>query len=101
MRRLFFPLVLIALGILGLTEKDAINSESDAIYPENPAERSALDRCAQEESAFDRLSAAGRAECYQKYLQLPAAAPITVGIPGAPAHVTPHPGPVRNNSNQR
>lgn len=101
MRRFFFPLVLIALGVLGFTEQDAINSEWDAIYPEDPVERNALDRCAREESAFNRLSAVGRAECYQKYLQLPVAAPITVGIPGSPTHVTPHPGPVRNNSNQR
>lgn len=101
MRRFFFPLVLIALGVVGLTERDAINGQWDAMYPQDPAERSALDRCAREESSFNRLSAAGRAECYQKYLQLPNAAPITVGVPGAPAHVVPHPGAVRNNSNQR
>jgi len=101
MARFLFPLILIALGVLGLTERDAINNQWDAMYPEDAAEQDALTRCAQEDSVFNRFSAAARAACYQKYLMLPAAAPLTVGIPGGQMHVVPHPGPVRNNSNQR
>lgn len=101
MARFLFPLLLIALGVIGLAERDAINAQWDAMYPEDAAEQDALTRCAQENSVFDRFSASARAVCYQKYLQLPTAAPLTVGIPGAPIHVVPHPAPVRNNSNQR
>lgn len=101
MARFLFPLLLIALGILGLSESAAINSQWDAMYPSDPAEQDALTRCAQQDGVFNRFSPSARAACYQKYLQLPAAAPLTVGIPGAPAHAVPHPGPVRNNSNQR
>lgn len=101
MARFLFPLLLIALGVLGLTERDAINNQWDAMYPRDAAEQNALAHCTQENSVFDRFSAAARAECYQKYLTLPTAAPLTVGIPGPPTHVVPHPGPVRNNSNQR
>jgi hypothetical protein len=100
MARFLFPLLLIALGILGLTESEAINAQWDAMYPDDDAEQDALSRCAQENSVFNRFSAAARAECYQKYLQLPVAAPLTVGVPGPPIHVVPHPAPVRNNSNQ-
>lgn len=99
MARFLFPLLLIALGVLGLAERDEINNQWAAMYPRDPAEQAALARCTQEDSVFNRFSAAGRATCYQKYLQLPAAAPLAVGIPGA--RVVPHPGPVYNNSNQR
>jgi hypothetical protein len=98
--RFLFPLVLIALGVLGLAESDAINAQWDGMYPRDAAQQDALTRCAQEDGVFNRFSAAARAECYQKYLQLPTAAPLTVGIPSAPTHAVPHPGPVRNNSNQ-
>lgn len=101
MARFLFPLLLIALGVLGLTERDEIGAQWGAMYPDDAAEQDALTRCAQEDSVFDRFSAATRAACYQKYLQLPTAAPLTVGVPGAPTHAVPHPGPVRNNSNQR
>jgi hypothetical protein len=97
--RFLFPLLLIGLGALGLAERDEINNQWAAMYPQDPAEQAALAHCAQEDSVFNRFSAASRATCYQKYLQLPAAAPLTVGIPGP--HVVPHAGPVYNNSNQR
>ncbi|HWD58510.1 MAG TPA: hypothetical protein VG308_09545 [Stellaceae bacterium] len=103
--RFFFPLLLIALGAFGLVQHDAITNQWDAMYPQDAAEQDALTRCAQEDGMFNRFSAAGRASCYQKYLQvqLPAAAPaIAVGIPGQPAgRVVPRPPPVRNNGNQR
>ena len=72
------------------------------MYPEDAARQAALTRCATDDGMFNRFSAAGRAACYQKYLEvgLPPAAPgITVGIPGS--HVVPHAPPVRTNTNQR
>lgn len=90
MARFLFPLLLIGLGVFGLLESGAINSQWDAMYPQDPAEQDALTRCAEENGMFDRFSPAGRAQCYQKYLQLPAAAPLTA---------VPRSG--RNNSSQR
>jgi hypothetical protein len=104
MGRFLFPLFLIALGVFGLAERDAINNQWAAMYPEDAAEQNALTRCAQEDSVFNRFNAASRAACYQKYLQvaLPAATPgITVGIPGAAIHAVPHAPPVHTNSNTR
>ena len=92
---------MIALGVIGLVEHEAINNEWNAMYPEDAAEQDALTRCAQDDGLFNRFNADSRAACYQKYLQsgLPAAAPgISVGIPG---HVVPHAPPVRTNTNQR
>lgn len=100
MARFLFALLLIALGTLGLVEHDAISDQWAAMYPDDPAEQDALSRCASDDLLFNRFSAAARAACYQKYLQveLPAPAPgITVGIPGAPAQPVRHPPPVRTN----
>jgi hypothetical protein len=102
MKRLFFPLLLIALGVAGLVEHDAINNAWQGMFPQDPARQAALSRCSEDDRFFNRLSATARAACYQKYLQveLPVAAPpgITVQVPGAPpAHVVPHAPPVRTN----
>jgi hypothetical protein len=67
--RFLFPLLLIGLGALGLAERDEINNQWAAMYPQDPAEQAALAHCAQEDSVFNRFSAASRATCYQKYLQ--------------------------------
>ena len=105
MARFIFPLFLIALGVFGLVEHDQINRQWADMYPEDAARQSALARCAQDDSLFNRFTASGRAACYQKYLQveLPPPAPgITVGIPGAPpAHVVPHAPALHTNTNQR
>lgn len=99
MARFLFPLFLIALGIVGLVEHDAVNAEWAAMYPQDAARQNALARCAQDNTLFNRFSASAREACYQKYMQveLPVATPgITVGIPGAPpGHVVPHAPPVR------
>ena len=101
MKRFLFPLLLMALGVFGIVEHDAINEQWAAMYPQDAARQAALARCAQDDSLFNRFSAAARAGCYQKYLQvdLPVAAPgITVQIPGAPpAHVVPRPPTVHTN----
>jgi hypothetical protein len=105
MARFIFPLFLIALGIFGLAERDAINRQWADMYPPDAARQNALTRCAQDDSLFNRFSASGRAACYQKYLQVelaPAAPGIIVGVPGAaPGHVVPHAPPVRTNTNNR
>jgi hypothetical protein len=62
--------LLIALGIYGLVEHDAINDQLAAMYPQDPARRSALQRCADENPLFNRFSTAARTSCYQKYLQV-------------------------------
>jgi hypothetical protein len=102
MGRFLFPLLLIGLGIVGLMEHDAINNQWNDMYPEDTARQNALTRCAEEDSTFNRFSAAGRASCYQKYMEtgLPPAAPgIVVGIPGG--HAVPRAPPMRTNTNQR
>jgi hypothetical protein len=110
MARFLLPLLLIAIGVVGLINHGMIDDEWAAMYPTDPARQAALARCAQEDGLFNRFSEAGRAACYQKYLQveLPANAPgITVSIPGAPApataptHVVPHAPTLHTNSNQR
>ena len=105
MARFLFPLLLIALGIFGLVDHDMIYDEWAAMYPDDPARQNALTHCAAEDGMFNRFSDAGRAACYQKYLQVelaPAAPGIAVSIPGAaPTHVVPQAPRLRTNSNQR
>jgi hypothetical protein len=91
--RFLFPLLLIALGVYGLVERDMLNDEWAAMYPEDPAQQTALAHCTQDNVLFNRFSAAARAACYQKYLQLAAPAPghaIGVQITNTPTHVVPH-----------
>ena len=98
MGRFLFPLLLIALGVYGIVRHDAINEELASMYPQDPARQAALQRCFDDDRLFNRFSATARAACYQKYLQidLPPPAPgITVQVPNPPAHVVPHPPPVR------
>ena len=101
MARFLFPLVLLALGIFGLVEHDAINDQWAAMYPEDTALQAALSHCTQDNFLFNRFSASARAACYQKYLQpeAPVTAPgITVGVPGAPPpHVVPRAPTVHTN----
>ena len=104
MARFFFPLILIALGALGLAEHRMITDTWNAIYPQNAAEQEALAQCAQDDSGFNRFNAASRTECYEKHLQvqLPTTSPgLTVGVPGAPAHAVPHAPTLHTTSPQR
>jgi hypothetical protein len=99
MGRFLFPLFLIALGILGVTQSDAINAEWQAMYPENAAKQDAITRCAKENVMFDRLSADARRACYQKYLQQPDALNFGGSSPSSP--VAPPPDPGHDDSNHR
>jgi hypothetical protein len=108
MARYLFPLLLIALGVFGLVDRDMVNDAWTAMYPGDPARQAALARCVSEDGFLNRFSAAGRAACYQKYLQVelaPAAPGIAVTIPGSvpnapPTHAVPHAPTVHTNSNQ-
>jgi hypothetical protein len=100
MARFLFPIVLIALGILGLTQSEALNAQWEAMYPEDAAKQDAITRCAQENVMFDRLSADARRACYQKYLKQPDA-PLNFGGPSPSSSVAPSPDPGRSDNNQR
>jgi hypothetical protein len=75
MNRLFFPLILITLGVAGIAGQDAINAQWVAMYPHEPARQLALSHCTTEDSWFNRFSASARAACYKKYLVAPEAWP--------------------------
>jgi hypothetical protein len=96
MKRFLFPLFLIALGILGITEHDAITGQWTAMYLQDAARQDALQQCYEENQQFNRFSATARANCYQKYyLQSPggtAQGPYT-----PPVHVLPQVPPVPAN----
>jgi len=82
MARLLFPLLLIAIGLVGLFYHDMINEQFVEIYPDDPASEAALERCSQEDGLLARFSATGRMACYEKYLPAGQASPgITVTIP--------------------
>ncbi|HTW51270.1 MAG TPA: hypothetical protein VME45_05175 [Stellaceae bacterium] len=100
MARFLFPLVLIALGILGLTQSNAINAEWEAMYPEDAAKQDAITRCARENVMFNRLSPDARRGCYQKYLQQPDA-PLNFGGSNPPSPAAASPDPGRDDSKQR
>jgi hypothetical protein len=107
MARYLFPLLLIALGVFGLVAHDMINDAWSEMYPDDPARQAALAHCVSEDGFLNRFNAAGRAACYQKYLQVelaPAAPGIAVtipgGVPSAPAHAVPHAPTLHTNSNQ-
>lgn len=85
-------MILIALGILGVMQSGAINAQWEAMYPRDAAKQDAITRCTQDNPNFNRFSGPARAQCYQKYLNLPADAPFAVA---------PNPATGGNNSNQR
>ena len=98
MKRFLFPLFLIALGILGITEHDAITGQWTAMYPQDGARQDALQQCYEENQQFNRFSATARANCYQKYLQAPGG---TVQAPYTPpVHVLPEAEAPPDHTNQ-
>jgi hypothetical protein len=68
MGRFLFPLILIGLGLYGLTAHGAITDALTEMYPEEPARRTALQHCFEENRYFNRSSVTARTECYEKYL---------------------------------
>ena len=68
MGRFLFPLILIGLGIYGLTERGVITDALTEMYPEELARRTALQHCFEENRYFNRSSVKARTECYEKYL---------------------------------
>ena len=101
MGRFLFPIFLIAVGILGVTQSRTIDAEWQAMYPEDAAKQNAITRCAQENVMFNRLSADARRACYQKYLPQPDAPLNFAGAsPSSPAVPAPT-DPDRSSGNQR
>ena len=68
MGRFLFPLILIGLGMYGLAEHDMVTDALTEMYPEQPARRTALQHCFDENRYFNRASVRARTECYAKYL---------------------------------
>jgi hypothetical protein len=69
MKDIVVSAIMIAVGIIGLTNVDSIQRLYDEAYPQSVEKALALDRCAAANSGFDRLSAAGRADCYARLRQ--------------------------------
>jgi hypothetical protein len=61
---------LIAL-IASAVDVDAIVAHWHAVYPSNPAQKAALQRCYTENHQFNRMSAEARRDCYAKWLVVP------------------------------
>ena len=70
MKDIVVAAVLIAVGVIGLSNADTIEHLYMAAYPQSAAQSRALDRCAASENGFDRLDAGARERCYAK-LQVP------------------------------
>lgn len=68
MDRFWLPLLLVAIGVIGLAAHEDINSQWSAMYPDDPARQTALANCTTEDSWFNRFSAKARFACYRKYL---------------------------------
>jgi tetratricopeptide (TPR) repeat protein len=59
--------VFVAAGVIGIEKPDILNLWQE-IYPSDPVQQMALDRCGFEDRNFNRLSAEARETCYQKML---------------------------------
>jgi hypothetical protein len=88
MRGGIVPVLLIAAGVVGIAQHDAIDQQWAAIFPDNPARQTALTRCFEEDHLFNRFSAAARGACYQKWLL---AADLPGGSSPAVSLLTPNP----------
>jgi hypothetical protein len=65
--------VILIAGLIGLsvaavagTQPAAVWETYRALYPSDPAQRHALDRCFLEDRRFDRLDPKARAQCYRQ-----------------------------------
>jgi hypothetical protein len=58
--------ILIAVGIIGLTNVDRIQRLYDEAYPASAEKSQMLDRCAATGSGFDRFDSTERANCYAR-----------------------------------
>jgi hypothetical protein len=67
--RVFIAALLILIGF-GTIDFDKAVDEWRAIYPDDPARRSALHLCYENDLQFDRMSATARADCYSQWLPL-------------------------------
>jgi hypothetical protein len=61
---------LIVLLIVGLIEHDLLIKHWSAMFPSDPAQKTALQLCYIEDREFNRLSPASRTACYEKWLPI-------------------------------
>jgi len=66
MKDIVVSAIMIAVGIIGLTNVDSIQRLYDEAYPQSMEKSQALDRCAAANGSFDRLNAGDRANCYAR-----------------------------------
>jgi hypothetical protein len=70
MKGLMTPVMLIAAGVIGITQHDVVADQWAAMFPDNPARQAALTKCFEEDKLFNRFSSEARAACYQKWLDV-------------------------------
>jgi hypothetical protein len=70
MKGLMTPVLLMAAGVVGITQHDEIAGQWAAMFPADPARQAALTRCFEEDHLFNRFSAEARAGCYQRWLEV-------------------------------
>ena len=70
-----------AIGF-AVVRPDTIIGFYDAVYPQNAAERQALDLCFQQDHEFNRLDGAERAHCYRSMLPWRQAEADPAGVEG-------------------
>ena len=83
MKDIVVSAMMIAVGIIGLSNLDGIQRLYDEAYPPSAEKSQALDRCAATNSHFDRLDGSDRANCYAR-LRLPSQVPQFVAAPHEP-----------------
>jgi hypothetical protein len=67
MKDIVISALMIAVGGLGLTHADAVERFYIAVYPVVPEQQQALDYCAAEHRAFNRLDPTERDTCYAEF----------------------------------
>ena len=69
MSRTFIAVLLILVGF-GVINRNEIAADWLAMYPNDPALRTALHLCSDENHQFNRMSAEARDACYNKWLPI-------------------------------
>ena len=65
--RIFIAVLLILIGCGSINVDNAVD-EWRAMYPDDPAHRTALHLCYDNDRQFNRMSAKARGDCYSKWL---------------------------------
>jgi hypothetical protein len=81
--RLIMAVLLILTGYFGLEHRTEIVDLYRGAYPDNPAERTALDQCARGIPNFNRFASADRDNCYASV----SGAVAVKAVPYSPSHL--------------